>query len=120
MVRTVREDLLQASQELRYLCSHPVEPRSSSFADICRITTRVADLAATPEIAGCALEVRLKAEDLFQRPHQMPESVLRHLLVGRLQHLDALIRASSGTPRNRRAAGVHGRRASDRQEPGPG
>jgi hypothetical protein len=121
MMRSAREDLLQSCDELRALCAGPVVPGSSAtFDEVCVITRRIGELSRSPEIAASALDVRFKAEDLFHRTHQMSESILRLMLEDRLQRLDALVRTRTGTPRDRRAPGQHGRRASDRPGNGPG
>jgi hypothetical protein len=113
MMRTPREDLLLSCEELRSLCARPVEAGSSTFDHICFVLRRLSDLSASSEIAMCALEVRFKAEDLFNRAHLTSEAVLRVLLDDRVQHLDALMRMSTGAPRDRRSPGRHGRRATD-------
>jgi hypothetical protein len=120
MMRSGREDLLQSCQELRTLCGRAVVPGASTFSEVCVITRRIGDLSRSPEIAASALDVRFKAEDLFHRTHQMSESILRLMLEDRLQRLDALVRTTTGTPRDRRAPGQHGRRASDGQGNAPG
>lgn len=113
MVRTPREDLIQSCSELRALCARPLESGAATFDEVCVVVRRIGDLAASPEIGSIALDVRFKAEDLFTRTHHLSESILRFLLEDRLQRLDALVRAKFGTPRDRRAPGRRGRRASD-------
>lgn len=113
MMRMQREDLLLSCQELRALCARAVEPGSSTFDHIRFVLRRISELSASPEIVDCALDVRFKADDLFNRAYLTSEAVLRVLLEDRVQRLDALVRVSPDTPRDRRLPGQHGRRTSD-------
>lgn len=111
-MRAVGQELLESCSDLRRFCARRGRDWEAYDA-ISALTSRIALLADTPEIAAAAFEVRFKAEELFHRPHVMPESILRLILEDRLQKLEAHVRTKLAAQRERRAPGQHGRRATD-------
>jgi hypothetical protein len=112
-----RQELLVLIEVLRKLSRLPAD-RPEVYERIRSIAGAIERHAPGPDIAALALDARFKAEDLFDRPHLMPEETLREMLETRLQRLEALARASVAPERDRRKPGVHGRRATDRDASG--
>jgi hypothetical protein len=110
-----RHELLALIDMLRKLSRLPSD-RPEVYERIRCIAGAIERHAPGPDLAVLALDVRFKAEDLYERPHLMPEETLREMLEVRLHRLEALARASLAPERERRKPGVRGRRASDRDE----
>ena len=111
------QEALVMVAELRRLCALPAMP--GAFERIDRIARTLQQDATVPAIAAQALDVRFRAEDVYARPHLMPEPILRQMLDQRLHRLEATVRASLSDapviPVERRSNGRAGRRATDRQ-----
>jgi hypothetical protein len=111
-----RHELLEHIAELRCLCAQA--PMPDLFDRIDRAARAIQLGCGIPAVAAQALDVRFRAEDVFARPHLMPELVLREMLSERLHRLEATARASTAAvplvPVDRRSNGRSGRRASDR------
>jgi hypothetical protein len=110
-----REEVLRLVEQLKLVCRLPSgEPQV--FERSCALTQSIQDYSATPSVAALALQVRFKSEDVYHRPHLMPEGVLRQMLDDKLQLLEATVRAN-WAPVERRSAGNMGRRAGDLAAP---
>ena|SRR6185369_5075322 len=115
-MRFDQQELLDRIAELRRLCTLPAAP--GVYERIDRVAKSIQQDAGVPAVAAQALDVRFRAEDIYVRPHLMPEQVLRQMLNDRLHRLEAVARASTAptplVPVERRSNARTGRRASDR------
>jgi len=111
-----RSEMLALIRELRALAAR--DQAAGTYEMIDRIAKAIQDHSGVPAIAAQALDVRFRAEDVYARPHLMPEALLRERLKERLQRLEATVVASTAevplVPVERRSNDRAGRRASDR------